>query len=279
MLILADSAEFLIAQLEEAWDSGRPDQVHVHGAGANVLVSDEGIPGRVIMNRSSNMRILDDGRTVEVDSGCMIWPDLVCFTVRHGLSGLEHFAGIPSTVGGALWQNLHFLSPDRSRTVFLEEVFESAEVISPTRGQRRLDRTAFRFGYDTSILHVSDDIVTRARFKLSSGDTGAMRHTIEENLEWRRQRHPDLEQLPSAGSIFKKVEGIGAGRLIDECGLKGLRKGHAGFFERHANIIVNHGGATAAEVCALIELAQESVYSHFGVELEPEIGFLGRGFA
>jgi UDP-N-acetylmuramate dehydrogenase len=98
---------------------------------------------------------------------------------------------------------------------------------------------------------------------------------MEENLEWRAERHPDLRLLPSAGSIFQKIEGIGAGRLIDECGLKGEVRGGAQIYPRHANIIVNLGDATASDVVALMELARGTVLGRTGYELVPEITLVG----
>jgi UDP-N-acetylmuramate dehydrogenase len=98
---------------------------------------------------------------------------------------------------------------------------------------------------------------------------------MAENLAWRKGRHPDLNVLASAGSIFKKIEGIGAGRLIDQCGLKGHTRGGAQIFTEHANIIVNRGSATAADVRALIDLAQTRVADELGYELVPEITFVG----
>jgi len=95
------------------------------------------------------------------------------------------------------------------------------------------------------------------------------------NLAWRRERHPPLETEPSAGSIFKKIDGIGAGRLIDQCGLKGTRIGDAEVSPRHANIIVNRGQATAAQVRALIAYVQQVVEARTGYHLEPEIRFVG----
>ena len=95
------------------------------------------------------------------------------------------------------------------------------------------------------------------------------------NLQWRAERHPPLDTEPSAGSIFKKIEGIGAGRLIDEAGLKGTRVGGAEITHRHANIMINRGGATAADVQALIAIAQTAVRDRYGLELEPEIAFVG----
>lgn len=244
------------------------------GRGANVLVADAGVPGLVIRNAVEGVEFLPGGR-VRAGAGVDIFPDLIQATVSRGLGGLHHFVGIPSTVGGALWQNLHFLSPDRSRTVFIEEVLESAEILTEEGEFRTVDRDYFRFGYDDSILHHRRDIVLAATFALHPEPVEALREVIRENLRWRDDRHPDLWLYPSAGSIFQKIEGVGAGRLIDECGLKGFVHGGAGIFHRHANIIVNLGGATAAEVRFLIDLCRDRVREQMGYELTPEIGFVG----
>jgi UDP-N-acetylmuramate dehydrogenase len=180
-------------------------------------------------------------------------------------------------VGGALWQNLHFLSPppERERTVFIEEVLESAELLTQEGERRGVGREYFDFGYDYSILHDRDDVVLSATFNLVPAASDELRHTMRENLQWRDDRHPDLWLYPCAGSIFQKIEGVGAGRLIDQCGLKGHVHGGAGIFHKHANIIVNLGGATAAEVRALIDLAQTTVERELGYRLETEIGMIG----
>src|SRR5690606_25300374 len=202
---------------------------------------------------------------------------LINATVSRGLGGLHHFVGIPSTVGGAIWQNLHFLSPppERERTVFIEEVFESCELLTAEGERRVVGRDYMRFGYDYSILHERDDIVLHVTFRLEPTPEDELRYVMRENLKWRDERHPDLWLYPCAGSIFKKIDGIGAGRLIDQCGLKGYVHGNAGIFHKHANIIVNLGGATAAEVRYLIDLARDTVHRELGYELEPEIGLIG----
>lgn len=246
------------------------------GCGANILIGDRGHPGLVIHNRAAGMRV--DGHHLHVDSGAIVYPDVIETAVAAGLSGLEHYVGIPSTVGGAVWQNLHFLSPppERARTMFLAEVFESAEILSAEGRRERVDRDYFRFGYDYSILHERADVVLEATFALEAADPERLREIMAANLDWRAQRHPPLDSEPSAGSIFRKIEGIGAGRLIDECGLKGLRHGGAQISPRHANIIINTGGATAADVCGLIMHAQRVVFEHTGHWLTPEIGFVGQ---
>jgi UDP-N-acetylmuramate dehydrogenase len=253
------------------------------GMGANILVGDRGFRGLVIRNRAREVRIQPEEGTVSAASGTVVWPDLIEDSIAHGLSGLEHYAGIPSTVGGALWQNLHFLAPApaRERTMFIAEVTASAEILTEEGGRRTVDVGYFQFGYDDSILHHRRDIVLSATFRLAPSEPERLRRIVEENLEWRRQRHPPLDTEPSAGSIFKKIEGIGAGRLIDECGLKGHRIGGAMVTRRHANILINRidqietGGATAADVRALIAHIQEVVAARTGYRLEPEIAFVG----
>ncbi|MDA0329011.1 MAG: UDP-N-acetylmuramate dehydrogenase [Gemmatimonadetes bacterium] len=246
------------------------------GRGANVLVGDHGFRGLVIRSEVGGIEFLGHGR-VRVGSGVQTFPDLIELTVERGLGGLHHFVGIPSTVGGALWQNLHFLSPapERSRTVFIEEVLESADILDESGRRRTVGVAYFEFGYDESILHHRADIVLGATFRLRPTPVEELRKVIRENLEWRDERHPDLWLYPCAGSIFKKIDGIGAGRLIDECGLKGLTNGGAGIFHKHANIIVNFGGATATEVCELIERARETVARETGHELQTEIALVG----
>jgi UDP-N-acetylmuramate dehydrogenase len=246
------------------------------GAGANILVADRGFRGLVIHSAVGGIDFLD-GRRVRAGAGVHVFPDLIVATVARGLGGLHHYVGIPSTVGGAIWQNLHFLSPppERERTCFVEEVVEGCEILSAEGVRRSVDRDYLRFGYDYSILHERDDIVLSTTFRLDEAPEEELRHVMRENLRWRDDRHPDLWLYPCAGSIFQKIEGIGAGRLIDQCGLKGHIIGNAQIFHKHANIIVNLGGATAAHVRALIDLAQSTVQRELGYELRPEIGMIG----
>ncbi len=273
-LFHARTPEDLVESILVARDLGVPH--FLLGKGANVLVGDRGFRGLVIRSEVGGIDFLGDGR-VRAGAGVETHPDLIEVTVERGLGGLHHFVGIPSTVGGAMWQNLHFLSPapERSRTIFIEEVVDSAEILSEDGERRTVDREYFRFGYDYSVLHEGDDIVLTVDFQLVPAPSEELRRVMEDNLTWREERHPDLTVYPSAGSIFQKIDGIGAGRLIDECGLKGHVGGGAQIFLKHANIIVNRGDATAADVRALIDLAQTRVASQLGHELVPEITFVG----
>jgi UDP-N-acetylmuramate dehydrogenase len=266
--------EELVRGIRAAREMGIPH--FLLGRGANILVGDRGFRGLVILALFGDIEFLD-GHRVRADAGVETYPDLIEATVEHGLGGLHHFVGIPSTVGGAIWQNLHFLSPApaRERTVFIEEVVESAELWTEEGESTVVPVDYFRFGYDYSILHDRDDVVLSVTFRLTPEDPEALRRIMSENLAWRSERHPDLTRLPCAGSIFRKIEGIGAGRLIDECGLKGHRHGAAEIYRKHANIIVNLGGAKAADVMHLIEVARETVLAATGYELLPEISFVG----
>ncbi len=247
------------------------------GLGANILIGDRGVRGLVIRNLARGVEFFPEEHRVRAESGTVVYPDLIETAIDHGLSGLEHYVGIPSTVGGALWQNLHFLAPApaRERTMFIAEVTREAEILTVDGERRTVTADYFEFGYDTSILHHRPDIVLTATFELEPGDPARMRRIVEENLDWRRARHPPLDTEPSAGSIFKKIEGIGAGRLIDECGLKGCRIGGAMVTHRHANIFINTGGATAADVRGLIAHCQEVVERRMGYRLEVEISLVG----
>ncbi|HVG45630.1 MAG TPA: UDP-N-acetylmuramate dehydrogenase [Longimicrobium sp.] len=248
------------------------------GLGANILVGDGGFRGLVIRNEVRGIEFLDDVR-VRAGSGAKVYIDLIHATVSRGLGGLHHYVGIPSTVGGAVWQNLHFLSPppERERTMFIEEVVEGATILSEEGEVRRVDRDYFQFGYDFSVLHVRRDVVLDVTFRLDPAPEHELREVIRENLQWRDDRHPDLWLYPSAGSIFQKLEGIGAGRLVDQCGLKGYvhPSGRAQIFHRHANIMVNLGGARASDIRELIDLAQTTVQRELGHELKTEIGMIG----
>jgi UDP-N-acetylmuramate dehydrogenase len=274
LLYRARTPDELVLALQAVRELGVPH--FLLGKGANILVGDGGFRGLVIRVEVDGIDFLDD-TTVRAGAGVETFPHLIDATVARGLGGLHHFVGIPSTVGGALWQNLHFLSPapERERTVFIEEVLESADLFTEDGERKTVGVDYFEFGYDESVLHHRDDVVLSATFKLEPTPLDELRRVMRDNLEWRDDRHPDLWLYPCAGSIFQKIEGIGAGRLIDECGLKGHTNGGAGIFHKHANIIVNFGGATAAEVRALIDLIQNTVSREKGYDLVPEIAFVG----
>lgn len=272
----AASADDLATAVLAARELGVP--YFVLGLGANILVGDRGFRGLVIRNTASRYEFREEGAECRlwVESGAVM-KDLIQQAVRRGWSGLEHYVGIPSTVGGAVWQNLHFLSPApaRERTMFIAEVFDACEILSEENERKTIGADYVKFGYDDTVFHHRRDIALSVTFRLARGDESTMQRVMQENLAWRGARHPWLEWHPSAGSIFKKIEGIGAGRLVDQVGLKGFRHGNAQISHMHANILINLGGATAKDVRELIATAQSTVREKLGYQLHPEIGFIG----
>ncbi|MGH9422708.1 MAG: UDP-N-acetylmuramate dehydrogenase, partial [Thermoanaerobaculia bacterium] len=160
----------------------------VLGLGANILVGDRGFRGLVIRNHASHFTFYEDGR-LWVESGAVV-ADMIPEAVERGWSGIEHYVGIPSTVGGAVWQNLHFLEPepDRKRTMFIADVFSSCDLLTEEGEIKTVDKDYMQFGYDTSILHSRRDVALAVTFQLEKGDTAAMHKVMQENLSWRGAR-------------------------------------------------------------------------------------------
>lgn len=268
--VVAKTKQDLIDCVTEARNKSVP--YFVLGLGANILIGDKGFNGLVIKN-DSNLFSLDKN-ILTAESGATI-SQLIDFTKENNLSGLEHFSGIPSTVGGAIWQNLHFLTPDRTGTFYIESVIDSVEILNADNTLSVVDKDFFKFGYDYSILHDKEIIVTEVKFKLEYRDKNLIQYQINENLKWRNEKQPQLSEFPSCGSVFKKIEGVGAGRLIEKSGLKGFRVGGVQVSEKHANYLVNVGSATASDVVNLIKIVQEKVFNDSGYKLETEIKMIG----
>jgi len=178
----ATSADALANAVLAAREEGVP--YFVLGLGANVLIGDRGFRGLVIRNTARRHEFREHGDHCDLwtESGA-IMKDLIQESVGRGWSGLEHYVGIPSTVGGAVWQNLHFLSPapERERTMFIAEVFDSCEILSEENERKTVGADYVQFGYDDTIFHHRRDIVLTASFRLTRGDESALvRRLIEE---------------------------------------------------------------------------------------------------
>lgn len=266
----------LIAAVRYA--QGKQIPYFILGSGANILISDDGFPGLVIKNEIRKFRIEHFGNVpvLRVSGGVTI-DYVILHTISHGYGGFEHFAGIPSTIGGALWQNLHFLSPDRKSTVYLgDSLVQSCVFNTLSNTEEVLNREQFKFGYDTSILHEGNRIVLDSLFQLvHEKDSAILQKRVDANLAWRNERHPPYQTEFSCGSVFKKVGDVGAGRLIDQCGLKGFAVDGAMISPKHANFIINTGSATATSVRNLIAHTQKVVFQETGHILEPEVQFVG----
>ena len=176
VLFEAHTADELATAITAAKQAGIP--WFVLGLGANVLIGDRGIRGLVIRNTAATHTISPEGK-LWTESGAVI-QDLVLDTVRAGWSGLEHYIGIPSTVGGALWQNLHFLSPapERERTMFIAEVFERCEILAEEGDRRVVDAEYIQFGYDDTVFHHRRDVVLSATFQLTKADPARLHQIL-----------------------------------------------------------------------------------------------------
>jgi UDP-N-acetylmuramate dehydrogenase len=239
------------------------------GRGSNLLVKDEGISGVVILLRGSLAGIEQESRedpNILAGAGLAI-SDLLIHCRGCGLGGLEFLAGIPGTVGGAVAMNAGAYGGQIGSHV-------SEIVVVTSRGRMSIRKKEdLRFSYRRLEME-RGGVILRVRFRLRLDSEEDVAERIAGYLKKRRGNQP-LE-YPSAGSVFENPPGDHAGRLIEKAGLKGERIGGAMISEKHANFIVNTGGATAKDILALLAFAQEKVKKETGIELEPELHVVGR---
>jgi UDP-N-acetylmuramate dehydrogenase len=231
-----------------------------------VLFPDDGLEGLVVRLEGDFKKIRYQGLVVEAGAAVAL-PKLARRTARRGLSGLEPLCGFPSTVGGAVVMNAGCYG------VEIKDLLVDCRVVGRDGSFADLPVDELAAGYRSTKLQGSGAIVLRARFRLEAGDPESSLARIEELNETRWASLPMGQ--PNVGSIFKNPPGNAAGRLIDECGLKGLAAGGAQISPKHGNVIVNTGGARSAEVLELMLTAQDAVKRRFGVTLEPEIILIG----
>jgi UDP-N-acetylmuramate dehydrogenase len=235
------------------------------GAGTNLLVSDRGMRGLVIRLGDGFSKIkIDDAKVVA--GAAAAFGTLVQEVVDRGLAGLEFGEGIPGTVGGGLVMNAGAFGGEIAKVVTLVHgVTESGEALA-------LSKDDVKFAYRRTELP-AHFIITRVDFELARGDRAQLTARVAELHAKRASRQP--RGVPNAGSIFKNPPGNFAGKLLEGAGLRGTRLGGAAFSDQHANFIVNLGGAQAAEVRALIDMARNKVKEQSGVWLEPEVRLVG----
>ena len=238
------------------------------GRGSNLLVKDEGVDGVMILLTGSLATIKGSADKSRVWAGGGVHlTDLLNWCRREGMSGLEFLAGIPGTVGGAAAMNAGAFGRE------INERIQSIQFVTPGGAQVETDRSELKFSYRR--LHMETGrLVANTCFGLDRDAPKAVSGRMGECLRIRKQTQP-LE-YPSAGSVFKNPPGDFAGRLIEKAGLKGKKIGGAMISEKHANFIVNKGGATAKDILALMDLVRLEVKRTAGVTLEPEIRVLGK---
>lgn len=268
LLIEATSADELAAVVVAARAMQLP--ITILGGGANVLISDAGVRGLTIINKAKRLEFRQPD-VVWCESGVAL-PTLARECIARGLSGLEWAVGVPGTIGGAVVGNAGAHGRDTAADL------KSATVLTGDNEVVEWTKIDLQFGYRSSRIKTairnrqSASVVLAATFQLIPGNPVELEKKAAEFNEYRRRTQPPGASL---GSMFKNPPGDAAGRLIDQCGLKGTRVGDAEISTVHANFFVNRGHARAADVKALIDLARARVHEHFGIELELEIELVG----
>ena len=276
----APTAEKLVTALLTAHAAGLP--AFLLGGGSNLLVSDQGFRGLVIRNAIETIEF--DGTAAHVGCGTDFL-ELIHRCRDRELSGLEFAAGIPGSVGGALYGNAGCYGEDIGTFTI-----ECTHVALDGSGVETRPASWYQFAYRDSRLKRDPRVLLTCLLRFRKGERAAIQKVIDEKLEIRRVKHPQWRVEPTAGSYFKNLppdwrmpggklspgtHRVAAGQLLDECGCRGLRVGDAMVFHKHANIIVNAGRATAREVLELAATMKERVREKFGTDLEEEVMFLG----
>lgn len=259
-------------------------QVDLIGEGANILISDAGCQGMVIRPSLKNISHVVDGPHALVTAGAGVaCPDLIAYCLEHNLVGLEEFSGIPGTVGGAVYINIHYFK------YLLSDFLTQATVIEKASGALHMvSREWFNFGYNASRLQEKNHYVVDATFRVRVADgyeTAYARGRSHEIIRHRRQRYPNER---TCGSFFRNfydhevtVESNGKKMIyvayyLDKLGIKGaLQVGKALVSHQHANMIVTQPGATSHDVIELARAMQRRVYEAFGIMPQPECQFIG----
>lgn len=265
VLVQIASADEVSVALRAARHADVP--VTVIGNGSNLLVRDGGIRGLVLRIASSFSGIHREGNCLVAEAGASL---SACAQAaqREGLCGLAELSGIPGTIGGGVIMNAGAYGGELSQVVSEVSTIALSDLAPLDFKGKALD-----FSYRHSAMMDAGVIVTRVVLSLSPGDPQAIRERMDSLARTRREKQP-LE-YPSAGSTFKRPEGFFAAKLIDGCGLRGLRIGDAQVSEKHTGFVVNLGHATASDILALMDAVKARVFESSGVILEPEVRILG----
>lgn len=238
----------------------------VIGNGSNLLVRDKGIRGVVIKTFDKMNKCYAKDDKIFSQSGALM-SKLANLALEHELTGLEFASGIPGTVGGAVVMNAGAYGPEMKDVVLQTTYMDNEGNI------KTISNEEHRFGYRTSILQEQGSIVLETVLGLKKGNRDQIKALMDELSRRRRESQP--LDMPSAGSVFKRPEGYFAGKLIQDCGLKGFCIGGAQVCEKHCGFIINTGNATAKDVENLIKYIQQTVKEKFGVELKTEVKIVG----
>lgn len=258
-LVLPENVYELVCALREY--GGK----HVYGCLSNTLIPDEGLKCAVVL--TTNVRGMEYANGVITACCGDTLTQLANFALAHSLTGAEFCYGIPGTVGGGVFMNAGAYGGE------IKDIFKSAVMFSKEKGVFVTEKDGLEFGYRKSALQKNGDVLLKASFAMQKGDKDEIRAKMDDLMARRREKQP-LE-YPSCGSVFKRPPNNFAGALIEQCGLKGARVGGAEVSRKHAGFIINAGGATTADMLALIHKVKLAVREQTGVELEEEIRIAG----
>ena len=243
--------------------------IFIAGNLTNVIVRDGGYRGAILLMTGSKEVNCEytqgNGYLISAQAGAALAKVVSC-SVAEELTGLEFCAGIPGSVGGAVWMNAGAYGKE------MKDVIKAVSILNADGEKRTMDREEISFGYRKTSFP-ADTIILGAQFKLEKGERSQIKERINEILHLRQAKHP-LE-FPNAGSIFKNLSGQAAGKFIEDMGLKGMTAGGAQISSKHANFIINRGNATASDVLGLIEFIQSKAKNEKGVNLETEVVIIG----
>lgn len=266
-LLVVNSAVEIENAILHAWERNIP--FHIFGSGSNVLISDEGIRGLVLINRAHAVKIdsHSDSPTVWAESGANLGTISRQVALR-GLSGLEWGSTVPGSLGGAVYGNAGAFGGDMKSSLIL------AEILHPVRGKENWSCEQMEYQYRSSILKRSGEkaVILAARIQLSHSTPAEVQATMRGFSEKRRTTQPPGASL---GSMFKNPPGDYAGRLIEAAGLKGTHIGGVEISPIHANFFVTNNDASAKDIAELIQLARQRVFEQSGIELELEVELIG----
>lgn len=261
VLLPVNSADELAHAMQFIWEHELPH--YILGGGSNVLVSDDGFRGVVVLNKAKEVRFESgDQPSVWCESG-VVFSNLANRCASKGFGSLEWGAAVPGTIGGAVYGNAGAFGGDVSGNLIWTEVLTA-------NGREKLSVEQMQYGYRSSVLkrHEIKAIVLSAMMRLENSTKEEVSVKISGFSERRKATQPPGASM---GSMFKNPEGDYAGRLIEAAGLKGTRIGNAEISSVHGNFFVNHGETKASDVLALIRLTQETVLKKLGVQLELEV--------
>lgn len=264
VVVYPDNTEALCRAVSLAVEYGI--RFFIVGKGSNLLFADEGFDGIIICTTKVNgFSVI--GSSIRAECGVTLG-ELSRLAHKQSLSGFEFAHGIPGNCGGAVFMNAGAFGHETC------EILESCTCFDARHNRKiSLDSSQLQFSYRHSMfMEMPHLIILNATFRLQPGDMAQISMQMSANLQARKERQP--QGYPNAGSIFKRPTGTAAGKLIDDCGLKGISVGGAVVSDKHAGFIVNHGNATAQDVLQLMHYIQTIVYETYQVQLEPEIRYI-----